>query len=142
MNKSIGIKNCEEALQRLLDGNPYVARHIGVESNDITSAMVSVEAGYDKGYLKKTRTAHKALIARIDSLKIDVKQKGDRDKILLKKALVASELHRKEAEKANEIMNKVLTQNLMLINKIKELEAQIVKQHSLGYMTKPHIYLD
>lgn len=128
MTTLTGVKACEAALQRLLDGTPQIAGHVGIQSNEITSAMVSVEAGYDKGYLKRARAPHKALIARIDNLKLNADKSSCDNKKQLRKALKKSEAYREEAEEAKAIMNKVLTQNLMLMNKVRELEALLVKQ--------------
>ena len=127
MTAQSGVKACEAALQRLLDGCPQVAGHVGIQLSEITPATVSVEAGYDKGYLKRARAPHKALIARIDNLKLNANKSSNDDKKQLRKALRKSEAYREEAEEAKAIMNKVLTQNLILINKVRELELQLGK---------------
>ena len=126
-----GVKACEAALQRLLDGCPQVAGHVGVQSDEITAAMVSVEAGYDKGYLKKARAPDEVLINRINSFKLNTEQSSNNDKKKLRKVLRKSEAYREEAEEAKAIMNKVLTQNLMLMNKVRELEALLAKQSNV-----------
>lgn len=69
MHKKSGLSRCEDALERLLTGQPHFADHVGVNNGDITPAMVSIEAGFDKGYLKRSRESHMPLIARIDALK-------------------------------------------------------------------------
>jgi len=52
-----GLQLCEEALQRLIDGAPNNSKFIGVK---ITPSIVSQEAGFGSGYLKKAR--HKEFI--------------------------------------------------------------------------------
>ena len=131
MTTLTGVKACEAAFQRLLDGCPQVAGHVGVQSDEITPAMVSVEAGYNKGYLKKARALDKVLINRINSFKLNAEQSSNNDKKKLRKALRKSEAYREEAEEAKAIMNKVLTQNLMLMNKVRELETLLAKQSSV-----------
>lgn len=126
MNKSNGLEVCEVALQRLLDGKPEVARNVGVEISEITPAMVSIEAGFDKGYLKRSRPSHKPLIARIDSLKRTSVQTENSEKKRLRKALKECEQYKKEAEEARATMNKVLAQNLILLQKVRELEAELL----------------
>lgn len=49
---SKGIGACEEALQRLLDGEPFVSAHVGLDLSKLTASIVSLEAGFDRGYLK------------------------------------------------------------------------------------------
>ncbi|MFL7022878.1 hypothetical protein BCS58_00830 [Enterovibrio norvegicus] len=126
MNKSNGVDLCEVALQRLLDGKPEMARNVGVEISEITPAMVSIEAGFDKGYLKRSRPLHKPLIARIDSLKKAEAQTDNSEKKRLRKALKECEQYKKEAEEAKATMSKVLTQNLILLQKVRELESELL----------------
>ena len=56
MSKS-GLKKCEEALDRLLNHCPVNSQFSAIKANDITPAMVSVAAGFDKGYLKRKRNS-------------------------------------------------------------------------------------
>ena len=131
MNETTGIDACNDALQRLLNDSSHDPRYVGVEHSDITPAMVSVEAGYDKGYLKRSRPTHKALIARIESLRCDGAEKSDNKKIELKKALKRVEKYREEARQAKKIMDKVLTQNLILLQKVKELESKLANPNTV-----------
>ena len=129
--KRKGVVECEEALERLLQGNPHVAEHVGVEAADITAAMVSVEAGFDKGYLKKSRDAHKPLIARIGALSKENADKGDNDRRRLRKVIREAEELRAERERNQAIMDKVLTQNLMLLGRVRELEGALAKSQKV-----------
>jgi hypothetical protein len=66
-----GLLECEEALQRLLEGRPVVAEHVGLSRSKITASIVSFEAGFDRGYLKKSRNAHLPILARIEAFRAE-----------------------------------------------------------------------
>lgn len=66
-----GLIACEEALQRLLVGKPIVPEHVGLNLSKLTASIVSLEAGFDRGYLKKSRKAHLPLLAQIDSARAE-----------------------------------------------------------------------
>lgn len=127
MLKKSGLQRCEEALERLLSGRPHLADNVGVKRGDITPAMVSVEAGFDKGYLKRSRESHMSLIARIDALKSESKASSSATKKKLEKTKKMVEKRRMEIEQLNEVMDKVLTQNLMLVERVRELEKELSK---------------
>ncbi|OOZ40314.1 hypothetical protein BOW53_08035 [Solemya pervernicosa gill symbiont] len=122
MAKTTGLHECEAALERLLKNTPHVGSHVGVTEVDITPAMVSVEAGYDKGYLKRSRYSHKPLIARIDSLK---KSPRGGDRVKLKKAERKCKQLQAEQKMNGELMDRLFTQNLMLLQRVKELENEL-----------------
>lgn len=123
---SKGVLACESALERLLAGKPYVSNHCGINSFDITPATVSVEAGFDKGYLKRRRDIHKPLIARIDSLKESKNETSNKSiQNKLKKALKKNEELESKLESSMKVKDKVLTQNLILLQKVRELEKQL-----------------
>lgn len=121
--KSSGIDACEEALGRLVNGSPAVPEHVGVDLTSITCAMVSVEAGFDKGYLKRGRDSHKALIARIDALKAAAEHRGLSIKEKVRKAEKKAETFKEKYERANQMLGIMMTENLRLLERIRELEA-------------------
>lgn len=127
MRKKSGLNRCEEGLERLLSGQPHLADHVGVKRGDITPAMVSIEAGFDKGYLKRSRESHMPLIARIDALKSESRDSSSATKEKLEKAKQKAEKRRMQVEQLNEVMDKVLTQNLMLVERVRELEKELSK---------------
>lgn len=122
MAKSKGVEACFKALERLQTGVPTVSDFIGVTPNLITPAMVSVEAGFDKGYLKRSRANHKPVIARIDALKIDTPNSM---KTKIFKAYKAAEKATIEKQDLKQVLDSVLTQNLMLIERVRELEQEL-----------------
>ena len=127
MRKKGGLQRREEALERLVSGQPHLADHVGVKRGDITPARVSIEAGFDKGYLKRSRTLHMPLIARIDALKNESGASSSATIEKLKKAKQMAQKRRMEVEQLNEVMDKVLTQNLMLVERVRELEKELGK---------------
>lgn len=65
-----GLDACEAALQRLLNGKPIRPEHVGLELSKLTAGVVSFEAGFDRGYLKKARQSHQAIIAKIEAYRL------------------------------------------------------------------------
>jgi|EP01029_Cantina_marsupialis_P002550 hypothetical protein len=127
-----GVLACEQALERLLDGKATVPAYVGINSFDITPATVSVEAGFDKGYLKRSRDQHKSLIARIDSLKKSVtstSNQGIKDKLL--KANKKIERLKDQLDSSIEVRDKILTQNLMLLQKVRQLEQKLPQSNKV-----------
>ena len=122
MAKANGLQKCEAALERLVQNTPHVGKHVSVTEVDITPAMVSVEAGFDKGYLKRSRDSHKPLIARIDALK-ESSRVDERTK--LKQAEKKYKQLQAEQKVNGDIMDQILTQNLMLLQRLKELEKEL-----------------
>ena len=120
-----GIRLCEEAFERLLEGRPNTPEHVGLPKHKITAGVVSVEAGFDRGYLKKSRKPHMALIARIESIKNETASRHESAMEQVRRSRNALERAEREAAAAKEQLATVLAQNLMLLNQIRELEAQV-----------------
>ena len=120
-----GIRECEQALERLLSGRPEVSAHVGLPRNKITACVVSVEAGFDRGYLKKGRKSHMPLVARIESIKDEVATPQASAMEQVRRSRNALEKAEREAATAKEQLAAALAQNLMLLNQIRELEAQV-----------------
>lgn len=128
MPKISSLERCEKALERLLSGQPHISDHVGVKYEDITPAMVSIEAGFDKGYLKRSREYHLPLIARIDALKRGAGfSTSTANKKKLERAKALAEKRRLEVDRLSEVMDKVLTQNLMLVERVRDLEKELTR---------------
>lgn len=118
-----GLLECEEALQRLLEGRPVVAKHVGLSRSKITASIVSFEAGFDRGYLKKSRNAHLPILARIEAFRAEANRGGSHsntkkiDSLEDKLDALATELATVRAQR-----DRVLTQNLQLWERVRELE--------------------
>lgn len=122
MREITGLEACELALDRLIAGAPEKPEHVGVQASEITCSLVSVEAGHNKGYLKRSREHHKPIIARIDALR----QSRSSGESLREKAVKAEKKavgYKEKYERANDMLGLMLTENLRLLERIRELEA-------------------
>jgi hypothetical protein len=129
MNK--GVKACEEAFRRLIEGEPHIASHIGLPKYKITAGTVSVEAGFDRGYLKKARLAHKPLIANIDAQRIQNLERGNSRAEELRRCKDRVVRAKRNEEVALCRLFKVLTHNLVLVERIRVLEDKLPKDQNV-----------
>jgi hypothetical protein len=131
-NASKGLVACEEALQRLLDGKPVVSEHVRLDLSKLTASIVSLEAGFDRGYLKKARKTHLPLLARIEACRAETNKSFSLSNAKtverLKYKLALSE---KELAMARAQCDRVLTQNLQLWERVRELELAGIQSKSL-----------
>lgn len=128
---SSGLNACEEALQRLLVGKPNVPEHVGLNLSKLTASIVSLEAGFDRGYLKKSRKAHLPLIAQIHSARAEA-SKGSSLSTNKKTWQLEIKLAalRKELSVAQDQRDKVLAQNLKLWERLREMECSMAGRRS------------
>lgn len=119
-----GISACEEALQRLLEGMPRVPAHVDLDLTKLTASIVSLEAGFDRGYLKKSRKAHAPLIARIQAIRTKAPLASVKAREL---ELAADKLSstKTKLDEAVEARDKTLRENLYLMLRVRELEKEI-----------------
>ena len=123
--KGSGVKLCEEAFERLVAGRPEVDKHKGLPKSKITKSIVSVEAGFDPGYLKKGRKLHVPLLARIEAVQ------GEQDSAeavaaeRVRRANMTVQKARSELEIMREQRNAALTQNLQLHARLLGLEKKM-----------------
>lgn len=125
MAKGEGLLECEAAFERLVAGKPNIREHVGLSPDKITAGVVSVEAGFDRGYLKKSRDSHKSLIARIEAHKKDNGSSAGTHREVLRRARRKAEVAELSRSDMKEKLDAVLTQNLMLVNRVRELEQQL-----------------
>lgn len=129
--KSKGLGACEDALQRLLDGKPVVPEHVDLDLSKLTASIVSHEAGFDRGYLKKSRKAHLAILARIDAARAGVDKKtissSSKKVNLLEDKLM---LQGKELSMVRAQRDRVLAQNIQLWERVRELELELSQNRS------------
>lgn len=131
-----GLGACEEALQRLLAGNPVVPEHVSLDLSKLTASIVSLEAGFDRGYLKKSRKAHLPILAKIEACRAGAnKGRGSIGKSIkrLEDKVVLLE---KELAMVSSQRDRVLTQNLQLWARVKELE--LAKRQSKSRQVRLH----
>lgn len=130
MTKKIGINACYDALERLKNGKPFNQKFIGITPDKITASIVSQEAGYDSGYLKRGRTSHQAIMAMIDSTKAHAKN----DTSTLSKAeIMRREKHKSDKlkaalEKTQQLLEESLSREVLLTHKLKELERRLINK--------------
>ena len=122
---SRGLDACREALDRLLQANPVVPRHVGLNTCDITASIVSVEAGFDKGYLKKSRQSHLPIIAKIEACRNAAGERRVDGAALDRRYKQKFEKIERRAILAENQRDLVLVQNLQLWERIKELEKSV-----------------
>ena len=121
-----GLITCEEALQRLLDGKPVVSMHVGLDLSKLTASLVSLEAGFDRGYLKKSRKSHLPLLARIEAFRVEArKDSGSSNTKRVERLEGKLKLLEKELEMVRAQRDRVLSQNLQLWERVRGLERML-----------------
>lgn len=120
---SKGLCACEEALERLRDGKPVLPEHVGLNLSKLTAGIVSVEAGFDRGYLKKSRKAHLPILAQIEACRTAAsKSFGSSNGKSIKRLEGKLMLLEKELAMVSYQRDRVLTQNLQLWERLRSLE--------------------
>lgn len=118
-----GLGACEDALQRLLAGNPVVPEHVSLDLSKLTASIVSLEAGFDRGYLKKSRKVHLPILAKIEAFRAGAnKGGGSSNGKGIKRLEDKVVLLEKELAMVSSQRDRVLTQNLQLCARVRELE--------------------
>ena len=121
-----GLITCEEALQRLLDGKPVVSMHVGLDLSKLTASLVSLEAGFDRGYLKKSRKSHLPLLARIEAFRVEArKDSGSSNTKRVERLEGKLKLLEKELEMVRAQRDRVLSQNPQLWERVRGLERKL-----------------
>jgi hypothetical protein len=131
-NPKNGFGACIEAFERLKAGAPVVPAHVGIAAAKITSGIVSVEAGFDRGYLKKSRAAHLPLIAQIEAFRARPESTGLSKANEVKRAKSKAERAESELEETRRQFYDVLTQNLQLVERVRELEAMLAQGEAIA----------
>jgi hypothetical protein len=138
---SKGLGACEEALQRLLVGKPVVPEHVGLDLSKLTASIVSLEAGFDRGYLKKSRKAHLPLLAQIEAARAeDSKGAGSSSGKQIRRMESQLAALGKELSIAQMQRDNVLAQNMKLWERVRELEREKAGKPSgnVHQLRQPH----
>jgi hypothetical protein len=122
---SSGLSACENAFQRLLDGKPVVTEHVGLDLSKLTASIVSLEAGFDRGYLKKSRKSHLPLLAKIESVRTGAGKGTSPNGRRIRQMESQLALLEKELLTAQIQRDKVLAQNMKLWDRVRELEYSL-----------------
>jgi hypothetical protein len=115
---SKGLERCEKAFLRLKEGNPNQEDFKG---EPITASLVSKEAGFDAGYLKFSRPAHRALLNQIDIQKNSTNSGGPKAKV----AKLEKEIKKltSDKNKYKQQRDDSLARELILYQQLSELQA-------------------
>lgn len=128
-SKSAGLRSCQDALQRILDGNPLVAAHVGLDLSQLTASMVSYEAGFDRGYLKKSRSSHLPILAKIESARHGSKlDTGAVTRARIRALEQKNFLQEQQVALLVAQRDRVLEQNLKLWEQLRELADSISRK--------------
>jgi hypothetical protein len=131
---SDGVEACEVAFERLKTGRPVIPVHVGIDGSKITAGIVSVEAGFDRGYLKKARNSHLPLIAKIEAYRAECSTTSTSKALQIKRAQDKAGRAVAELQQTREQFYQVLTQNLQLVERVRELENKLNRyQNNLDF---------
>lgn len=122
-----GLDQCVDAFERLKAGQPRVIEHMGIAKSKITAGIVSVEAGFDRGYLKKARPSHAPLISMIEAFRKESAGSNDSGRLLVRRAKDKAEKAVSELDEVREQLYRVLSQNIQLVERVRSLEAMLQK---------------
>ncbi|UUC18207.1 MULTISPECIES: hypothetical protein [Pseudomonas] len=120
-----GIDKCRAAFERLKAGEPHVAAHVGLDPTKITAGVVSVEAGFDRGYLKKERASHRALLADIEAYRKSYGTESSSKALQVKRANDKAAKALSDLEIARGQLHHVMAQNVQLVERVRELQFQL-----------------
>ena len=120
-----GVDKCRVAFERLKAGEPHVAAHVGLDPTKITAGIVSVEAGFDRGYLKKDRPSHRALIADIEAYRKSYGTESSSKALQVKRANDKAAQAVSDLETARGQLYHVMAQNVQLVERVRELQFQL-----------------
>ena len=108
-----------------------VIEHIGIAKSKITAGIVSVEAGFDRGYLKKARSAHAPLISMIEAFRKESVGGNDSGRLQVRRARDKAEKAASELDQVREQLYRVLSQNVQLVERVRSLEASLRKAQKI-----------
>ena len=126
-----GVEACVQAFERLKTGKPNLAVHVGLDPSKITAGIVSFEAGFDRGYLKKKRPSHQPLIAQIEAYRTSFGTVSASKSQKIKRANEKVDKARSELEIVQEQLYHVMSQNVQLVERVRFLEVQAKKYNNV-----------
>ena len=126
-----GVEACVQAFERLKTGKPNLAVHVGLDPSKITAGIVSFEAGFDRGYLKKKRPTHQPLIAQIEAYRTSFGTVSASKSQQIKRANEKVDKVRSELEIVQAQLYHVMSQNVQLVERVRFLEVQAKKYNNV-----------
>lgn len=127
---SEGLQRCTAAFERLKLGQPQQPKYVGLAPDRITAAVVSVEAGFDSGYLKRSRRQHLPLILQIEAYRQAEHTAPVSAALQLRRAKSRVAKAATEVDVATGQLSAVLAQNLKLVERVRVLELEL-KKHKI-----------
>lgn len=120
-----GVEICRKGFERLKSGNPLLPQHKYLPKNKITPGIVSVESGFDRGYLKSSRPHHRVLIDEINEYRQTHKNTPTQTTALLADASKQVEATKDQNKLLIYQLQQVVAQNLQLVERVRSLESEL-----------------
>lgn len=122
-----GLEKCFEALERIKKNKPNVIQFVDLPRNKVTPAIISKEAGFDSGYLKRKRPQHHEIISLIESYKY-----SDTGGTLTNREQLERE--KRKSKRLQELLKETegklynaLARELLLLDQIDHMEQELLK---------------
>ena len=119
-----GIDRCLEAFERLKKNAPLKKE---LANREITSSLVSEEAGLDRGYLKKSRAAHLPLISLIESFRNSKNHRPKKTNVDIERERAKRRDADAKSAQFEQMIVKSLAREMRLANQIRKLEEEVAK---------------
>lgn len=117
-----GLQKCWAAFERLKNHTAIVDEHKNLPLDKITAGVVSVESGFDRGYLKYARPIHRRLIDEINAFRESHKPAPRKIENQLDTAHNTIISQQQEIARLNSMLQNVVTQNLQLVEALRALQ--------------------
>ena len=120
------LQQCYDAFERLKAGKGEHTDCKGLPLSQITFSKISLEAGHDAGYLKKSREQHKLLLSMLMAFINDLPSSTTMGKgAALKRQKTMVKNAKEDALQMKEKLDASLGRELQLYHRLKEAEEEI-----------------
>lgn len=125
-----GLERCYQGFERLKSGAPLFPQHKGLPKHKITPGIVSVESGFDRGYLKKSRPHHRVLIDEINAYRELHRHTPTQTTALLADFSEQVDASQARNDLLTQQLQQVVAQNLQLVERVRTLEKELLSLKS------------
>lgn len=125
-----GLERCYQGFERLKNGTPLLPQHKNLPKHKITAGIVSVESGFDRGYLKKSRPHHRPLIDEINEYRQLHRHTPAQATAILADASKQVADTQAENDLLTHQLQQVVAQNLQLVERVRSLEKELLSLKS------------
>ena len=136
MTADRGVEACYLAFERLKNGNPQNDKFMHISPEKITASIVSQEAGFDSGYLKRNRHNHQGIIALIDDYKKQLKSSTLSKYEEVKREKQKAAKYKERLIEVEELLEKSLSREMLLVFKLAEMESLL--ESTLNRIPRQH----